>query len=216
MSMERYKEYRDSDIPWIGLVPSHWDMLAGKKLYLKNDGGVWGEDPINDGNDTIVLRSTEQTIEGNLVIDNPARRHLSEKEKVSSILEEDDLIITKSSGSPAHIGKTSIISKAVAQLNCCYSNFIQRIRVKGYPKYYWYVFNSFLIKTQFDFLTTTTTGLKNISASTINKVLLPNPPLPEQKKIVHYLDSKTLSIDAYVAERERVTAAQRAKRGRNS
>ncbi len=188
---------------WIKEIPSHWDFLAGKKLYLRNDGGVWGIDPFNDGKDTIVLRSTEQTIDGKLVLDNPAKRYLSEKEKQGSLLEENDLIITKSSGSPSHIGKTSIINKEIAQLECSYSNFIQRIRIKGCPMYYWFVFNSTLIKTQFDILTTTTTGLKNISAKIIDRVLLPFPPLAEQEKIVSYLENKTSKIDAYVADKEK-------------
>lgn len=188
---------------WLKEIPSHWDFLVGKKIYLRNDGGVWGIDPLNDGKDTIVLRSTEQTVDGKLIIENPAKRYLSEKEKQGSLLEENDLIITKSSGSPAHIGKTSIINKEVAQLKCCYSNFIQRIRIKGCPLYYWFVFNSTLIKTQFDILTTTTTGLKNISAKIIDRVLLPYPPLAEQEKIVSYLEEKTSKIDAYVADKEK-------------
>ena len=200
--MERYSSYKDSGISWTAEIPSHWDFLAGKKLFLKNDGGVWGTDPLNDGKDTIVLRSTEQTVDGKLVIENPAKRCLSEKEKQGSLLEENDLIITKSSGSPAHIGKTSIITKEIAQLKCSYSNFIQRIRIKGCPMYYWFVFNSTLIKTQFDILTTTTTGLKNISAKIIDRVMLPLPPLAEQEKIVSYLESKTSKIDAYVADKE--------------
>ena len=201
--MERYSSYKDSGISWTAEIPSHWDFLAGKKLFLKNDGGVWGTDPLNDGKDTIVLRSTEQTVDGKLVIENPAKRCLSEKEKQGSLLEENDLIITKSSGSPAHIGKTSIITKEIAQLKCSYSNFIQRIRIKGCPMYYWFVFNSTLIKTQFDILTTTTTGLKNISAKIIDRVMLPLPPLAEQEKIVSYLEEKTSKIDAYVADKEK-------------
>lgn len=188
---------------WLKEIPSHWDFLTGKKIYLRNDGGVWGIDPLNDGKDTIVLRSTEQTVDGKLVIENPAKRYLSEKEKQGSLLEENDLIITKSSGSPAHIGKTSIINKEIAQLDCSYSNFIQRIRIKGCPMYYWFVFNSTLIKTQFDILTTTTTGLKNISTKIIDRVLLPLPPLSEQEQIVRYLEDKTSKIDAYVSEKEK-------------
>ena len=178
-------------------------IISGKRLYIKNDGGVWGMEPLNDGNDTIVLRSTEQTVDGGLIVENPAMRNLSEKEKLGSLLKENDLIITKSSGSPAHIGKTSIITKEIAQLNCCYSNFIQRIRIKGVPQFYWYVFNSIPVKTQFDILTTTTTGLKNISSTIIDSIFLPTPPLAEQENIVSYLESKTSKIDAYVADKEK-------------
>lgn len=42
---------------------------------------------------------------------------------------------------------------------------------------------------------------------TFAKQILPIPPFAEQEKIVSYLESKTLCIDAYVRERERVTAA---------
>ena len=112
--MERYSSYKPTSMQWLKEIPSHWDLLTGKKIYLRNDGGVWGIDPLNDGKDTIVLRSTEQTVDGKLVIENPAKRYLSEKEKQGSLLEENDLIITKSSGSPDHIGKTSIINKEIA------------------------------------------------------------------------------------------------------
>ena len=205
--MERYSSYKPTSMRWLKEIPDHWMIISGKRLYVKNDGGVWGMEPLNDGNDTIVLRSTEQTVDGGLIVENPAMRNLSEKEKLGSLLKENDLIITKSSGSPAHIGKTSIITKEIAQLNCCYSNFIQRIRIKGVPQFYWYVFNSIPVKTQFDILTTTTTGLKNISSTIIDSIFLPTPPLAEQERIVTYLETKTSKIDAYVAERERVTTA---------
>jgi len=39
------------------------------------------------------------------------------------------------------------------------------------------------------------------------RIPIPIPPLAEQEKIVSYLESKTLCIDAYVRERERVAAA---------
>ena len=201
--MERYSSYKPTSMRWLKEIPDHWMIISGKRLYIKNDGGVWGMEPLNDGNDTIVLRSTEQTVDGGLIVENPAMRNLSEKEKLGSLLKENDLIITKSSGSPAHIGKTSIITKEIAQLNCCYSNFIQRIRIKGVPQFYWYVFNSIPVKTQFDILTTTTTGLKNISSTIIDSIFLPTPPLAEQENIVSYLESKTSKIDAYVADKEK-------------
>ena len=85
---------KDSGIEWIGIIPKHWSIRIGKSIYTSNDGGVWGEEPIGEG-DTIVLRSTEQEIDGRLRIVEPAKRHLTEKEKESSLLKEGDLIITK-------------------------------------------------------------------------------------------------------------------------
>ena len=49
--------------------------------------------------------------------------------------------------------------------------------------------------------------MPRVSSDFINSLYIPLPPLAEQEKIVSYLESKTLCIDAYVAERERVTTA---------
>ena len=63
MSLPRYDSYKDSGVEWLGEVPSHWDVAPSKWVIERNDGGVWGDDP--DGQeDTIVLRSTEQTVDG--------------------------------------------------------------------------------------------------------------------------------------------------------
>lgn len=200
--MKRYDTYTESGISWIGKVPSHWEVVKGKRIYEKCDGGVWGEEPTGTDADTPVLRSTEQGIDGSLCVKEPAFRFLSKVEKERGLLHLGDLIITKSSGSPDHIGKTSIIDKHTASLGCCFSNFIQRIRVKGNDLYYWYAFNSPLVRLQFQFLSSTTTGLGNLSATIIKEVLLPVPPQEEQEAIVAYLDEKCAQIDRYVASLE--------------
>lgn len=192
---------RPSGVPWIDDIPEHWEPKIGKRIYLANDGGVWGNDPDGE-NDTIVLRSTEQAEDGTLKIINPARRKLSAEEQANNKLVAGDLIITKSSGSSSHIGKTSLIDKETEKLGCCYSNFIQRIRIKGSSKYYWYVFNSPFVRDQFQNLATTTTGLGNLSQSLINHLLLPLPPLEEQAAIVAYLDTKTEQINRLINKTE--------------
>lgn len=199
--MKQYKEYKDSGIAWIGAIPSHWQVVIGKRIYSANDSGVWGNDP-NGENDTIVLRSTEQAEDGTLKIINPARRQLSAEEQERKKLIVGDLIITKSSGSSSHIGKTSLIDKETEELGCCYSNFIQRIRIKGNSKFYWYVFNSQFVRIQFQNLATTTTGLGNLSQTLINHLLLPLPPKAEQEAIVKYLDKKTEQINQYIRLQE--------------
>lgn len=199
------RKLKDSGIPWIGMIPEDWEVIIGKKIYISNDSGVWGNDAIGI-NDTIVLRSTEQDVDGNLFICNPAKRNLTEKEKSGALLKENDLIITKSSGSPSHIGKTSIISKEIEKLNCCYSNFLQRVRVQGCAKFYWYIFNSYVIKKQFEYLSTTTIGINNLNSKMIEALLFPIPPLPTQQRIADFLDKKCSEIDELAALQETMIA----------
>ena len=189
-----------SGIPWIGDIPERWEIGRLKSVLIANDGGVWGDDPLDDDSDIIVLRSTEQSIDGRLIIEAPAKRQLLEGDKEKSLLKEGDLIITKSSGSQEHIGKTSIIDKTTASMRCCYSNFLQRLRVEGSSLFFWYVMNSYMVKMQFDYLATTTTGLKNLNAQIIGNLQISLPPPSEQRAIAAYLDEKCGAIDEAIVE----------------
>ncbi|MCR5765300.1 MAG: hypothetical protein K6G09_04910, partial [Treponema sp.] len=96
---------KDSGVTWIGEIPEDWNVSQFKYLIVANDGGVWGNDPFNDENDKIVIRSTEQTIDGKWCIENPAKRSFVNENLVEAKIIENDLLMTKSSGSSEHIGK---------------------------------------------------------------------------------------------------------------
>ena len=213
MSFPRYPAYKDSGVEWLAEVPGHWDVQPFKHQVDRNDGGVWGEDP--DGiDDTIVLRSTEQTVDGHWKLDDPAPRKLSESEIRGSLLAEDDLLLTKSSGSSLHIGKTTLVTAEIATMRCCYSNFMQRIRMRPtfLPKLAWYVMNNDLARLQFDLLSNSSTGLANLNATMVGQIVVPVPLLPEQTQIAAFLDRETAKIDALVAEQRRLMALLKEKR----
>lgn len=213
MSFPTYPSYQDSGSLVIGSVPTGWRVAELKRLLSRNDGGVWGVDPTGDG-DAIVLRSTEQTQDGRWRIDEPALRSLSEVERISSMLDVGDLLITKSSGSSLHIGKTTIVDKDIAAMACCYSNFMQRLRTNNrlIPKFGWYILNSDVARTQFSVLSNSTTGLANLSAGLIGSVLFPVPTIPEQAMIIAFLDRETAKIDALIEEQRRLIALLKEKR----
>jgi type I restriction enzyme S subunit len=184
-----------------------------KWVIERNDGGVWGDDPLGEG-DTLVLRSTEQTVDGRWQIEEPALRSLSEKEKLGSLLETGDLLVTKSSGSALHIGKTTLVTPEIAALGCCYSNFMQRLRLKPVfdSKLAWYLMNNEIARTQFDLLSNSTTGLANLNGTMLGELVVPLPSRDEQAAIATFLDHETAKIDALVAEQERLINLLKEKR----
>ena len=213
MSFPRYPAYKDSGVEWLGEVPEHWDVHRFKWEIERNDGGAWGDEP--DGiDDTMVLRSTEQTIDGEWRLDDPAFRKLSHTERNSTLLKEGDLVVTKSSGSAAHIGKTTIVHAELASIRCCYSNFMQRIRLQAslHPRLAWYVMNNEVIRKQFDYLSNTTTGLANLNGTMISMAMVPVPTFGEQQLIVAFLDRETAKIDALIAEQQRLIELLQEKR----
>ena len=78
-----------------------------------------------------------------------------------------DLVVTKSSGSEFHIGKTSLVTDPVARLDACFSNFMQRLRCLPLfePRLAWYLLNSPVGRQQLVFHSNTTTGLANLNGT---------------------------------------------------
>ncbi len=192
---------KDSGVEWLGEVPIHWEVSPFKWLLDRNDGGVWGDDP--DGtDDTLVLRSTEQTVDGQWRLENAATRKLSATERAAALLESGDLVVTKSSGSSLHIGKTTLVTDEIAQLGCCYSNFMQRLRMKPSfsPLLAWYILNNDIARLQFDLLSNSTTGLANLNGTMIGQMMLAIPPGEEQTAIATFLDRETSKLDTLMTE----------------
>ena len=198
--------YKHYGIPWLKDVPDHWNVPRLKTHLVLNDSGVWSEEPDDRG--TTVLRSTEQTIDGHWNIKNPARLRIGERERDVATLVTGDLIITKSSGSSAHIGKTTLVDDEVSSLRCCFSNFMQRVRTGDgvRPRFLWYYLNSYIGREQLLARATTTTGLANLNGRIIGNARIPIPPPHEQYAIVRYLDDADQRIRAYVSAKERLIA----------
>lgn len=199
-----YREYKPSSVEWLGEVPAHWAVAPLKSRLVRNDGGVWGQDFDDEG--TIVLRSTEQTVDGGWHVEEPARRRLTATELAGALLEDGDLVVTKSSGSSLHIGKTSLVTPEIAEMHCCFSNFMQRLRAgrDTSPRFVWYVLNSRVGRAQFDYQSNTTTGLANLSRGIIGALLAAWPARKEQDAITTFLDRETARIDALIAKKQRL------------
>lgn len=191
------REMKDSGVMWIREIPKHWGIIKSKYILTSNDGGVWGNDPLKDGNDKVVIRSTEQTVDGKWQIEAPAIRDLSMVNLENARILVGDLLITKSSGSDLHIGKTTIADEYFEKNECYFSNFIQRIRCKDFfQKLLWYLFNSNIVRMQFVYLQNSTSGIGNINSEIIGNLLLPKALIDEQRAIADFLDAKCAEIDA--------------------
>lgn len=196
------REMKDSGISWVGEIPKEWLCIKAKNIIKSNDGGVWGNEPTSTENDKIVLRSTEQTIDGKWIIEEPAKRDLSKIPYKNCLIKPNDLLITKSSGSSLHIGKTTLADDYFTTNECYYSNFLQRIRLQKsyYPLYAWFIFNAVFVREQFAYMQNSTSGLGNINSTDIENIIVPIPTLDEQQKIAEFLDKECGKIDGLKAD----------------
>lgn len=194
---------RDSGVPWIGEIPEHWEMRRLKSMLSRNDGGVWGSDFAPGG--TIVLRSTEQAMDGSWLINDPAVIRLSDGQVKSALLEVGDIVVTKSSGSPSHIGKASLVTREIAEMRCCYSNFMQRLRTAHAlaPEYLNLFLNSKTGRMHYQYSSTSTTGLGNLTRETIATLPIPVPDRSEQASVLDGVRQRLKPIDEAISRLER-------------
>ncbi len=204
--LKPYPAYRDSGVEWLGEVPEHWEVARLKTHLVRNDPGAWGTDFADDG--TIVLRSTEQTIEGGWRVKNPARRQLSQAEKKATLLHAGDLVVTKSSGSPAHIGKTSLVTAQIEGMECGFSNFMQRLRPDSNtaPRFMWAFLNNRAGRDQLVCYSTTTTGLGNLNGAILGSLWMAFPPPPEQSAVVRFLGHVNRRIRRCIRSKQKLIA----------
>lgn len=196
------RKMKESGVEWLGQIPEGWGVCRCKFILCRNDGGIWGNDPVGEDGE-FVLRSTEQTIDGNWEVIAPAKRDLSViPNKEYFLIRAGDLLVTKSSGSDLHIGKTTLADEAIEKGHYYYSNFLQRLRFDGStaPRFVWYLMNSCIARQQFVYRQNSTSGIGNINAADIDELKFPRPPLPEQQRIAAFLDERCAKIDGMIAE----------------
>ena len=85
---------------------------------------------------------------------------------------------------------------------------MQRLRVKEglLARFVWYALNGELGRSQFDYLSNTTTGLANLNGEIIGRVAFPLPPRVEQAAIVRFLDHADQRIRRYIRAKQKLIA----------
>lgn len=167
-------------------------------FLTRNDAGCWGlTEPTTTTLATEVWRSTEIGADGTWVAEAcPALRHLTQAEAAATELTIGDLLVTKSSGSARHVGKTAIAEEP--QAGSGFSNFMQRLRVRRRqrPRYYWYLLNSPVARRHYERAATTTSGLRNLTGGLIGEVPVPIADGSHQSRIADFLDRECERIEA--------------------
>ncbi len=170
------------------------------------DSGIWG-DELPGG--LPLLRSTNMQ-NGELVLDDVRYINVSKDKIDRYILREGDILVTKSSGSVDHIGKSLFITKKIDG-KYGFSNFTQRLRANQklvLPKWIYLKISNPATR---DFLLSasqTTTGLRNLKISALKELEIPVPSIVEQKKIVAKLEkllAKTKEVKRLRTEAQEAT-----------
>ena len=192
-----YKEYKPSNVDWLGEIPEHWDVKKLKFLGTALIGLTYSPDDVVDenylGKKYLVLRSSN--IQNNKIELSDTvfvTKEIPQELKV----QKDDILICARNGSRLLVGKSARINSALPNTTFGAFMTVFRSKINSFLSFY---FNSNQFQSQTTiFLTTTINQLTNHD---LNEVWVSVPPLAEQKMIADFLDRETAKIDSLIQKR---------------
>ena len=186
--MERYSEYKDSGVQWLGEIPGHWERTKVSRLFKQIGSGTTpssGDASLYADKGTPWLQSGD--FNNNEI--NSTSKFITDKALDNYCLKlyKPGSIVIAMYG--ASIGKVGLLNIAttVNQACCVLSDSDHLLQ-----KYAFYVF----VNEKENLIKKSKGGTQpNISQEIIKSHYIPLPPLSEQHSIVSYLDDKCAKID---------------------
>ncbi len=127
--------------------------------------------------------------------------HFDENEKQIYALKAGDVLLVRSNGSIAIVGKCAVISKTDERY--LFAGYL--IRLRSNPEvllsdYLVRLLSSHLLRTQIEYKAKSTSGVNNINSSEIQSLIVPLCSLNEQEAVVERLSNNLSATNAAVAE----------------
>ena len=197
---QSYREYQDSGRGWIGAIPSHWRANRLKTVLAVpvSDGPHETPEFVLDG---VPFLSVDGIQDGELRFD--GCRYVSHDDhhryRRKCAPRRDDVLM----GKAASTGK---IARVKVDFEFGIWSPLALIRVNqeaATPAFVEYALKAPETQAQIDVLCNANTQ-KNIGMADIPSLVLPLPPLLEQRAIAAFLDRETANLDELIAKKERL------------
>lgn len=187
--LKQYPEYSDSEVEWLGNIPSHWEVVKSKRIF--NEASIKGFP------DEELLAATQtkgvipKSLYGNTTV--TATKNF----ETLKLVEKGDFVISLRSfqGGIEYAHYRGIISPAYT---------ILKPQEEVVHKFFRYLFKS---KRYISGLTLLVTGIRegqNIDTSKFKDSYLPLPPKKEQTTIANFLDYKTEKINRFIKKKKQL------------
>lgn len=190
--MERYSEYKDSGIKWLGEIPSHWEVMPIKHSYKFTVGWTppTGRNDLFEGNNLWAnisdLGKKEINNTANRISDSAVRLSGRSMSPKGSLLYSFKLSV----GTVSFCGADMYTNEAIATF----------LKGKNSLEYLYYAAPIFIIKNA----NTNIYGAPILNQDLIKNALVLLPPRTEQDAIVRYLDAATSKIDKAIAMQQKM------------
>ena len=201
MSQKKYQHYQVVKGSWFAQIPTHWEMLSGKRVFEQK------REPAAADDEQLSVTQKHGVMPQNLFMvmdDRKVTLALAGTDNFKHVDEGDFVISLRSFEGGIELSQyKGCISPAYTCL---------RARKPIGEGYYKFTMKS---KDFISALQSVTQGIrdgKNISYAEFSKLSIPYPPVEEQTAIASFLDRETAKIDALIAEQQRLIELLKEKR----
>lgn len=191
MTINTYKEYKNTGVEWLGKLPAHWDVFplkAGFNLMKRPP-------PVNCGVVT-AFRDGEVTLRSNRRMDGFTEAF---QEIGYQGVEPNDLVIHAMDAFAGAIGVSDSKGKSTPVYSVC------EPKKDYFSRYYGLVLRHIALA---GFIQSLAKGIRERSTdfrwSDAKNIPVPHPSIDEQKSIINFLDNEISKIDSLITEQEKL------------
>ncbi len=192
---QKYAEYQDSGIEWLGEIPSHW-FLKKHKYIAEFSKGKNPELLFDNYSDGLYPYLSMDSLRGKT-----DSKYAEYKKGLVLVQDNQPLIIWDGSNSGEFVlGRKGLLSSTMA--SACLIYEIQ-------DKYYWYL--CVCIEPEMR-KHATGMGIPHVNGEELRGIVLPLPELNEQTQIAKFLDHETTKIDHLIEKQHQLIELLKEKR----
>lgn len=179
---------KDSGIPWIGMIPGHWEVKRLASLF----------EPNNSTNSNLLYTKAFQFNYGSLI---PKKREYKQEEDAAiyskyTIILPNDIVLNGLNLNYDFVSQRIAIAQEEGIITSAYLCIRPRQGVNS--SFYCYLLKTLDAQKVFHGMGT---GIRlTLSHNELKKCMLPVPPPSEQQAIVEYIETKLSKIDTFIAD----------------
>ena len=198
--LRRYPDYKDSGVPWLGEIPSHWEVIDNKFIFNFSRGLTITKSNLVDEGIPCINYGEVHSKYGFEVDPKIHKLKCVPKEYVEkfdyALLNRGDFIFADTSEDYKGSGNFTYLNSDEVTF-AGYHTVVARLKTDDNPRFMAYLFDSNEFRTQ---VKTRVSGVKvfSITHSILKNVLVWLPTNDEQQAIVNFLDNELKHIDTLI------------------
>ena len=187
---------KDSGVDWIGEIPEHWDT---KKLKFVSHGFMYGTsvdcNSLESGTPVLRIPNIDEIT---INLSDLKYANLSSDETKKYSLSKNDILIIRTNGNPALVGKSAIVD---ADDLCLFASYLIKLTPKSNiePSFLIRTMNSFSVRGALTYSARTSAGNYNLNTQALGDCHIAFPPREEQIQIADLVDRVSAKTDQSLA-----------------